>query len=178
MAISWEILVGAAAKTPKYMREAGYRCPTDPVDGLLQYAFQTKLHIFGLLNSMPEVLQAFNTFMGNTMGARQYWVDWFPVEDNLLENATNSNALIVDVGGGKGHDLQAFHQKYPHKGRLVLQDLPQVIDNIKDLDPAIECQTYDFFTEQPVRGMESAILLICYSGVFRCSGIFFPSHPP
>lgn len=86
------------------------------------------------------------------MGARKYWVDWFPAQENLLEGARDSTALIVDVGGGKGHDLQAFHQKYPQRGRLILQDLPQVIDNIKNLDPAIERFTYDFFTDQPVQG--------------------------
>jgi O-methyltransferase domain len=160
------------------MKEAGHRCPTDPANGLIQYAFQTKLQIFDLLDSMPQVLKAFNTFMGNTMGARKYWVDWFPVEESILQGLVKSTTLIVDVGGGKGHDLQAFHQKYPHRGRLVLQDLPQTIDNIKDLDPAIESETYDFFTDQQIRGMESAFLSICCSNVFRCPSIFFPPHSP
>jgi hypothetical protein len=37
-------------------------------------------------------------------------------------------------------------------GRLVLQDLPVVIDAIKDLDPKIERMNHDFHTEQPVKG--------------------------
>jgi hypothetical protein len=155
------MLVGAAAKTPRYMKEAGHRCPTDPANGLIQYAFQTKLEMFDLLNSMPEILQAFNTFMGSTMGARKYWVDWYPVEENLLQNTSESTALIVDVGGGKGHDLQAFHQKHPKTGRLVLQDLPQAIDNVEDLDSTIEREIYDFFTDQPIRGKESAWFSNC-----------------
>lgn len=101
---------------------------------------------------MPQVMQDFNHFMGNTMGARKYWVDWFPVQETLLQDARDDTALIVDGGGGKGHDLQAFHNKYPQRGRLVLQDLPQVIDNIKDLDLAIERAIYDFYTDQPIRG--------------------------
>ena len=141
------------------MKEAGYRCPTEPKDGTVQYAFQTKYHIFDLLNSMPHIMHDFNEFMGNTMGARKYWVDWYPVQERLLQGAAKSTALIVDVGGGKGHDLQAFHEKYPQRGRLVLQDLPQAIDNIKELDPAIERAKYDFFTDQPTRGTESTLLI-------------------
>lgn len=134
------------------MKEAGYACPTDPKNGLMQYAHHTKLQTFELFSSRPEILRDFNTFMGNTMGARNYWVDWFPVQEHLLQGAKQGSALLVDVGGGKGHDLVAFHRKYPRTGRLVLQDLAPVIDNIKDLDPAIERQKYDFFTTQPVHG--------------------------
>ncbi len=101
---------------------------------------------------MPHIKDDFDTFMGNTMGARNYWVDWFPVQEDLIEGATEDSALIVDVGGGKGHDLQAFHERYPQRGRLVLQDLPVVIRNIEHLDPAIERSDYDFFTEQPIKG--------------------------
>ncbi|RYO90039.1 hypothetical protein DL762_002884 [Monosporascus cannonballus] len=91
-------------------------------------------------------------FMGNTMGARTYWVDWFPVQERLLDGATADSALLVDVGGGRGHDLLAFHEKYPRQGRLVLQDLAPVIESTGDLDPAIERVSYDFFTEQPLKG--------------------------
>ncbi|GAB1312628.1 hypothetical protein MFIFM68171_02838 [Madurella fahalii] len=147
-----EMIVGAAMKAPKYLREAGHRCPTDPSDGFMQYAFQTKLRTFQLFSSMPQVFKDFNMFMGNTMGARSYWVDWFPAQDRLLDGATKDSALLVDVGAGKGHDLIAFHSKYPNRGRLVLQDLASVTDSILELDPAIELMVYDFFTEQPVKG--------------------------
>ncbi|KAI0199349.1 putative O-methyltransferase [Astrocystis sublimbata] len=147
-----EMVVGAASQALRYFREAGYRCPTDPHDGLMQYAFKTKLTTFEFFQTMPEVFRDFNMFMGSTMGARNYWVDWFPVQERLLDGATDKSALLVDVGGGKGHDILAFHAKYPHQGRLVLQDLRSVTENSNDLDPAIEVMEYDFFTEQPVEG--------------------------
>ncbi|KAJ4152839.1 hypothetical protein LMH87_009359 [Akanthomyces muscarius] len=148
-----EMIVGAAQKAPKYLKEYGYRCPADPRDGLMQFAFQTKLTTFELFSSMPPVLRDFNLFMGNTMGARDYWVDWYPVEQQLLDGAHDRTPFLVDVGAGKGHDLVAFHEKYPNKGRLVLQDLATVTDSVKEtLDPAIDVMTYNFFTEQPVHG--------------------------
>jgi hypothetical protein len=137
---------------PKYLQEAGHACPTDPQNGLMQYAFQTKLTTFQLLASMPAVLTDFNTFMGNTMGARGYWVDWYPVQERIIDGATTGNALIVDVGAGKGHDLLAFNGKFPNSGRLVLEDLQPVIEGIGDLDSEVETLAYDFFTEQPITG--------------------------
>ncbi|KAJ6779804.1 hypothetical protein PWT90_01496 [Aphanocladium album] len=148
-----EMIVGAAQKAPKYLKEYGYRSPTDPRDGLMQFAFQTKMTTFELFSSMPQVLSDFNLFMGNTMGARNYWVDWYPVEQQLLDGASAESPLLVDVGAGKGHDLLAFHEKYPGRGKLVLQDLDAVTDSVgATIDPAIEVMTYDFFTEQPVKG--------------------------
>ncbi|KAI3329076.1 sterigmatocystin 8-O-methyltransferase [Xylariaceae sp. AK1471] len=148
-----ETMLNAAVKAPKFFREAGYRCPSDPKDGLMQYALGSKLTAFELLASMPDVLNDFNTFMGNTMGAREYWTDWYPVKERLLDDANQDSALLVDVGGGKGHDLLAFHHNYPGQGQLVLEDLSAVTDNIATgLDPAIKVVSYDFFAEQPIKG--------------------------
>ncbi|KAK5632317.1 hypothetical protein RRF57_008031 [Xylaria bambusicola] len=146
-----QLIVGSATQAPKYFAEAGYRCPTDPRDGLIQYAHHTKMTVFELLASMPSTFKDFNTFMGNTMGARHYWIDWYPVKASVLDGATDQSALLVDVGGGKGHDLLAFNAKYPGRGRLVLQDLPPVINAIRSVGPGIETMVYDFFTEQPVK---------------------------
>lgn len=119
----------------------------------MQYALQTKFTTFEYMSSVPHILKDFNTFMGNTLGARKYWTDWFPVKNRLIDGAHESSPLLVDVGGGKGHDVLDFHAKFPQKpGRLVLQDLSPVTDSLGDLDPAIERMTYDFFGWQPVKG--------------------------
>ncbi|KAH8427499.1 uncharacterized protein LDX57_005212 [Aspergillus melleus] len=89
--------------------------------------------------------------MGNTMGARKYWVDWYPVQERILNGADPNTALIVDVGAGKGHDLIAVQERFPNTGQLVLEDLEAVTDTL-DLDPTIQKVPYDFFTEQPVPG--------------------------
>ncbi|KAI1176536.1 putative O-methyltransferase [Nemania sp. FL0916] len=147
-----DMIIAAANKATSYFKKYGPQCPTDPRDDLMQYAFQTKLTTFELLQSMPEVFKDFNMFMGNTVGNRGYWIDWFPIQELLLDEATSQSVLLVDVGGGRGHDLVGFREKYPGQGRLILQDLPAVIDSISGLDPAIETMAYDFFTDQPVEG--------------------------
>ncbi|KAL9084574.1 MAG: hypothetical protein Q9165_007999 [Trypethelium subeluteriae] len=156
----WDVLITSAVKSPKFIHESGNRCPHLPNDGFVQYAHQTKHNVFDLLNNMPSLLEDFNTFMGNTMGTNQYWVDWYPVEERLLQDMDPLTTLLVDIGGGKGHDLQAFHTKYPNRGRLILQDLPQGLNSIqeRDLDPEIERMIHNFFTVQPVQGARAYFL--------------------
>lgn len=54
------------------------------------------------------------------------------------------------MGGGKGHDLMAFNEKFPGRGRLVLRDQKHVLGEIEGLDEVIERVEYDFFAPQPV----------------------------
>lgn len=184
-------MLTAAVKAPKFFREAGYRCPSDPKDGLIQYAFNSKLSTFDLLATMPSALQDFNTFMGNTMGARDYWTDWYPVQERLLDGVDPDSALLVDVGGGKGHDILAFHDKYPGRGRLVLEDLGAVTNKLgASLSPSIEVLEYDFFKEQPVKGKidrnkKSTYFHLSHFRLFtdisdrsRRACVFLPPHPP
>ena len=82
------------------------------------------------------------------------WLDWFPVQEELLQSvpAGDNTPLIVDIGGGRGQDLVAFTQRFPGaKRRLVLQDLPRVIESNSRLE-GIEQMEHDFFTPQPVHG--------------------------
>ena len=83
--------------------------------------------------------------------------DFFPVQKNLVEGAkTEDNSVfLVDLGGGKGHDLQELYQKHPNiPGKLVLQELKDVIDEAvtTGLDSKIVPMPHDFFTSQPVIG--------------------------
>ena len=98
----------------------------------------------------------FNTFMAGSLETRKDWFSTFPVDEILLNGARKEDpesALLIDIAGGEGHDIEAFHKSFPDvPGKLILQDLPQTIDNIKSLDPAVIRQKCDFFTEQPVKG--------------------------
>jgi hypothetical protein len=149
----------ALQTAPTFFRQKGYSCPVDQKDGMIQFAFGGDKSSFEHLQSDPLVSESFNAFMGHTMGARKHWVDWYPVKSRVLEDASNDTVLIVDVGGGKGHDLLEFRQKYPNSGRMILEDLPVVLETVEDLDAGIEVIEYDFFAEQPVQGEIDFFLL-------------------
>ena len=78
--------------------------------------------------------------------------DFFPVAEKF-QHTNPQRPLLVGIGGGLGHDISAPRARYPDlPGCLILQDLPRVIDQIKELGPGIEVMGYDFFTPQPVKG--------------------------
>lgn len=166
----------AALHAPRYFLETSHTSPTNPHDGLMQYAHGTKLQSFDYFGTMPgNVLGDFNTFMGNTMGARRYWLDWWPVEERVFEGVEGAdNTLLVDVGGGKGHDIMAFKERFGTRekgvGRLVLQDQPHVLEEIGEgkLGEGIEKCGYDFFTEQPVKStFSSNYFFLIFPHIFK-----------
>ncbi|GAB1194768.1 hypothetical protein APSETT444_004018 [Aspergillus pseudonomiae] len=80
---------------------------------------------------------------------------FYPVHDNLIQGARDgkNGVFLVDVGGNQGYDRDEFLSKWPGApGRLVLQDLPTVLDDIVTLDLSIERMAHNFFAEQPIQG--------------------------
>ena len=85
------------------------------------------------------------------------WYEYYPVDKN--SRAAGSEPLLVDVGGGLGHNLVVFKQKLHHLPRkLIVQDLPVVIDDVKELSPGIEAMKHDFFKPQPVKNAKAYYL--------------------
>lgn len=147
---------------PQYFRTHGYKSPTSTTAGPFQQAFNTSLSTFEYWSTLPGVMQTFNTYMTGNQSSRASWIDWYPVEERLLNNAKADDdaVLIVDIAGGRGHYLVAFKEKFPHiKGRMILQEVPDVIDDAQNLHPDIECMKYNMFEPQPIKGnIESASL--------------------
>lgn len=82
------------------------------------------------------------------------WFDDFPVEDKLGVSDSGDVAL-VDIAGGLGQNIVALHTAHPElKGRLILQDLPQVIAAAK-LPAAVKGHAHNFFSPQPVKGAKA-----------------------
>ena len=141
----------------EYFRKLGYSSPSSKTDGVFQWHFNTKLEYFEKIHASDEYARDFDIYMANLRLLRQgHWSTWFPVRDELLSEPTltDESVLIVDVGGGGGHDLANFVHNFPDsRGRLVLQDLPAVIKNNTDnYHPRIEAMAHDIFQKQPIRG--------------------------
>lgn len=143
-----------ASHLPVYLAETEF---AEPTGGFFKNAFCTDIDLFPWLMAHPKPLSNFNDCM---VEQRLHRVDWFnftPVEDVLIERYKGGNApLLVDIGGNRGYDLDGLKRKYPAvngQGKLILQDLPQVIEDIGDLDEETVRMAFDFHTRQPVRGM-------------------------
>ena len=145
-------------KTPEYLAATNYQNPEDPLRAPLQYTHNVETDGFSWLCDHPAALTRFNDFMEGQRANRVHWGDWFPVQERVLAGADSDpeRALVVDIGGGRGHDLMLFQKRFPDApGKLVLEDLPSVIDEAaSDLNACgIQGVKYDFFKEaNPVKG--------------------------
>jgi hypothetical protein len=142
---------------PDYFKKTNYRLPTSLTDGPFQAAHKTNLAFFPWLVVTPPHLNEFDMFMSSYRAGKTNWHDpgFYPVAERLIEGfkAINNDTLLVDVGGGRGHDAQLFvTQHASHPGKIILQDRAPVIASIEDQDKLpFECQVHDFFTPQPVK---------------------------
>lgn len=145
----------ACDRFPEYAAANNFAEPMSAEHGAFQYAYGTPLNYFAFVQANEPLGRQFNHHMGGYSRGRPTWMDRFPTQERLIEGAKAGaeDALLVDIGGGFGHDLESFHAKHPQApGRLVLQDLPGVLEQIVSLSDKIERQPYDFRTKQPVEG--------------------------
>ncbi|KAJ5943728.1 hypothetical protein N7516_003896 [Penicillium verrucosum] len=142
------------AKVPEFLRRQDHRNPQGATTGPLQFTEKIDESIWAWLPQNPEKLDYCNTFMEGDRGARPGWLEWFPVEERLLCDANpDAETLMVDVAGGRGHDLAGFLARYPDApGRLVLEDLPHVLGESTIDAERIEKQAFDLFKPQPIHG--------------------------
>jgi hypothetical protein len=146
------------ASMPAYFKDNGYRLPCSSNDGPLQYAYETEKDTYSYWSTeKPDTMANFNVFMQGLFGTPQRlgWTDWFPIEEVCLNgfDEAKSEYLFVDVAGGKGHECELLLKKFPNlQGKLVLEDLPFVIDDISVLDDGIERVKHDFTTPQSIHG--------------------------
>ncbi|KAF6802778.1 hypothetical protein CSOJ01_11348 [Colletotrichum sojae] len=156
--------LGGIGRSPiefyKFLRATNWRNSTDAAHTAMHAAYGTDLpNCFEYLRSIGLGPQT-NHRMG---GYRQGRVPWmhpslYPVEKTLFPDMDGSPEapLIVDVAGGLGHDIDEFKKLYPnHPGKLILQDLPVVMKDVKGIDPSIQLMGHDFLTEQPVKGAKA-----------------------
>lgn len=145
---------------PEFLAKTQYKNPEDPADSAFTLGHGTKEQFFAWLTTRPERLSQFqNRMTGKSLG-RSGWMDphFYPVEERLVKGAKTEedSVFLVDMGGGKGHDLAELHRKHPNlPGKLVLQDHPDVIKEAEasGLDKKIVTMGYDFFTPQTLIGM-------------------------
>jgi hypothetical protein len=148
-----------SAKLFEYFENNGYKNPEDAFEAPFQFAYNTKQHYFDWLQTQPEAQSAFNSVMTFSQQLRgKNWFEIYPVAEKL--NSSSDRVLLVDIGGGVGHDVIAFKKRFPDMvGELVVQDLPQVIESIDGALPdGIIAIGHNMFEPQPIRGAKAYYL--------------------
>ena len=137
-----------AINLPKFIAKHGYQNPTDAENN--NFKDMTGNSFWEHLKQNPQVEKTFASCMTAYANNRPSLIDIYP-SGCLLKNWSLDTVLLVDVGGGAGHDVAAFRRHHAD-GRLILQERREVLQVIDNLDDSIEKMEYDFFTPQPVEG--------------------------
>ena len=139
---------------PEFLESMSYRNPVEPNKGLLQYANQTQLSTTEWLQSNPKYMAKVTAGMSAWAKSWQYTTQaalssLFPVR-RIPSGSFDPRTLLVDIGGGEGAVVKDLRMSRPDlKGRMVFQDLAEVIPGKENID-GVEGLTYDFFTPQPI----------------------------
>lgn len=152
MTQSFETIGPEYQELPRFLRETGYKNPTDPLNTVFQTAWKSNLHQFAWFEDQPDRLKFFNEYMALRRSADVSWLSVYPVEEETTDWHDPTRPLYVNMGGGIGHQCAQFKERYPHlPGRVILQDLPHSIAKALPT-PGVENMAHDFFEPQPVKG--------------------------
>lgn len=80
---------------------------------------------------------------------------WMDVVDfkSLVKDSDAETPVFVDVGGGIGSQCALLKAKSPNLiGRVILQDLPVVIEHHALSIDGVQKMAFDFWGEQPIKG--------------------------
>ena len=144
----------AVYSLPKFLASADWRNPTEYDRSAFQYGHHTELGFWEYLKQDPERTKVFNSGMRSlaTLSASSKSTGAYPFDEELAkESVTDTDVLVVDVGGGRGHVLESIKAVFPQlKGRMILQDVQEVIENARagGLAADIEPQVASFFDSQ------------------------------
>ena len=107
---------------------------------------------FDELKQHPSDMAVFQAVMTVNAASKVPWTDLFPINE-LFDVRKPGVPLLVDVGGGAGHDIERLRKslRQPVPGTLVLQDLAPVVEKA-GVHESITVMAHDFFKEQPVKG--------------------------
>ncbi|KAL8923533.1 MAG: hypothetical protein Q9172_003069 [Xanthocarpia lactea] len=170
----YDFLGHAVYTMPRFLESTQHRNPVDYNNSAFQHGHHVKVGFWEYLKEDPERAKVFNSGMRSmaTIGGSSRRVGPYPFDRELeAESIEEADVAIVDVGGGRGQALEAIKMEFPAlKGRMVLQDLPEVIEDAKlcGLPNFVEPMAVSFFESQPVKGKQSRPLFITLS---------FTSHP-
>jgi hypothetical protein len=149
-------------KIPQFLRENGYQNTSSGGQLPWMLGHHTTLSVFKYLQSQPEMMALFLSWMKFNRTGLPVFLDAFNFEQEHGRDTTDSTVLFVDVGGAMGHQAILFRQHNPTlRGRVVVQELPATVERLQANPPPgfdrIEAAAHDFFTPQPIKGIDECM---------------------
>ncbi|BDD64164.1 hypothetical protein MPDQ_000580 [Monascus purpureus] len=157
-----EILVNTS-RLPEYFREVGGKDATSITSNPYSWGNGKDGQTFFQIISQDERrLKQFDIAM-STQDFVLPVLGMYPFGEELAGLPdTDTRALLVDIGGGRGQSLIQIRQEWPNlEGKFILQDRPMVLDSFPEI-PGVEKMAHDFFTLQPVKHAHAYYIRRCF----------------
>ncbi|KAI1164113.1 S-adenosyl-L-methionine-dependent methyltransferase [Nemania serpens] len=161
----FQVLSRVFLAVPQFLKEVNYKSTTNPNFCAWNIAHATSEPPWKWLQSYPQLAKATGEWMAAHRDGLPTFLDAVNFEQEFVQDTTDTTPLLVDVGGGVGHQCLAFRLRYPAiPGRVILQDLDNVVALAESSplpgfrDSGIEAQVHDFFAPQPVKGARAYYL--------------------
>ncbi|PMD29394.1 o-methyltransferas-like protein [Hyaloscypha variabilis F] len=140
----------------EFFKTQGWKSPQDEHNNPYTFTHKTgDLTMWEHVKLDPVYFADWNAAMNAQGLATSFAISIFPFRSELSKlETTEESVLVVDVGGGLGHaTMQIKGLIGDVKGKVILQDRKEVLEDIKeDLGAGIEKMPHDFFTPNPVKG--------------------------
>ncbi|KAL4874309.1 O-methyltransferase-domain-containing protein [Aspergillus karnatakaensis] len=144
---------------PEFLAKTGYQNPNRVDASVFQSAFNTTDSLYTWLQKRPALYAAFSGMMKALSAGTPRWPDLFRAAERLdrFRGADAERIRIVDIAGGKGHNLEYLMAAVPDlHAELILQDLPEVLG--APAYPGIRAMPHNLFEPQPVVGAHVYVL--------------------
>ncbi|UDD65181.1 hypothetical protein AFCA_012375 [Aspergillus flavus] len=148
------------AHLTRSLSKTAFQIPKHSGQAAFQDAFQTSKTLYEYYNAVD--LRRGQRFASAMAGHYNTPLD-DPIESIYPFNVLRDNALVVDIGGGKGHHSIRLAEKYEMMS-FVVQDQTSVVETVQTEDlpqsvaGRIEWQAHDLHSPQPVQGADVYIL--------------------
>lgn len=148
---SYNTTLPGFANLPTFLRSTQHVNPTDA--SRTNWHHMRGLSRFDDLKQHPADMAIFQAVTSANAASKTPWTDLFPAKQ-LFDARKLDVPLMVDVGGGSGHDIERLRKRVSHTepGALVLQDLKPVIERTA-VHKSVMAMVHDFFEPQPIKGM-------------------------
>lgn len=130
-----------------WLAKNGYKSPSDINDCPFQFGVAPEHIWWTWLEADKDAGERFNQTMQGMASEWKAAINLYPVHEKPIDGF-KGGALIVHLGWGVGHDLEAFCEKHPVEGaEYILQDVKSVLDAAEAKKP-IKKKEHDFLTER------------------------------
>ena len=148
---SFSAIMPCLQATPKFLADTKYINPADVLHSPFQIAHNTNQPAFVWAMGQPKLMAEFNLWMSELHDGQQSWLDVFDFPSHIGGSSAET-LVFVDIGGGIGQQCALLKSTHSQMlGRVVLQEQPFVLPHAIPIE-GVEKESYDFWTEQPIKG--------------------------